>query len=61
MARNLRRYLADRLMRRWAREPDHDSCNLLAVVGTMTGVLGHAGRPGDLSPQVDAAPAGGGQ
>jgi hypothetical protein len=42
-------------------EPDHDSCNLLMVVGTMIGALGQVGRPSDLSPQVDSAPADGDQ
>jgi hypothetical protein len=41
--------------------PAHDRCNLLSVVATMVGVLEHVVVASDLSLQVNAAPADGGQ
>jgi len=41
--------------------PAHDRCNLLSVVATTVGVLEHVVGASDLSLQVNAAPADGGQ
>jgi hypothetical protein len=45
----------------WLAVPAHDRCNLLSVVATMVGVLEHVVGASDLSLQVNAAPADGGQ